>query len=204
MENVANQTQKERLAEFQAREAEVRAELERQSDLHVPSLNGQINAARRAKTRTQKIAWIRKGAATLGLIAGGIAACRRGCSACCHMPVMLLASEAQHISREIGRPLRFIPEEKRNTRPPVFRGEGYACPFLVDGDCSVYEQRPIACRTHFNLDRDALLCEHQEAVEQMPNLDVSDFSVASISILMHEGDYVAELRDFFGDQNVVL
>lgn len=204
MENVAFQTQKERLEEFRSREAQVKAALDRNSDRYLPNLNGQMKAAIAAKTRTQRISWVRKGAATIGLIAGDVAACTRGCSACCHIPVMLLASEAQHIAREIGRSLLNVPDEKRNAEPPSWRGEGHACPFLVAGECSIYEHRPIACRTHFNLDRDAYLCEHQESVEQVPNLDVSDFSVASVSILMGADDYVAELRDFFGTRTGML
>jgi Fe-S-cluster containining protein len=39
------------------------------------------------------------------------------------------------------------------------RYDGVPCRFLVGGACSIYAERPLACRTHVVVDPDNLLCE---------------------------------------------
>ena len=50
----------------------------------------------------------------------------------------------------------------RNRGVVVLQGDkfnGQPCPFLVDNQCSVYEDRPVVCRTHHSLREDASLCD---------------------------------------------
>lgn len=88
---------------------------------------------------------------------GGNVACKRGCSHCCHIAVGVMTVEAELIGKRIGRKPRTVPGRTH------FRDFDYGyhnpCTFLRDGECSIYEHRPLACRIHFNLDIDPLLCE---------------------------------------------
>ena len=101
-------------------------------------------------------------------------ACRRGCSFCCHVNVQVSIPEAVAIAEHLnGRPeqrARLLaaqpvtaglhPAERLDRRIP--------CPLLEDGACSIYEQRPRACRAHtsFNADwcEEALLCGDSAAL----------------------------------------
>ncbi len=60
------------------------------------------------------------------------------------------------------------------------------CPFLSDGICTSYEQRPIACREHL-VTSSALLCEAQQA-------DEPDVVKMPVSILECVGQLTAELE----------
>lgn len=88
----------------------------------------------------------------IGEVVAPFAACRRGCNACCHIPVHLFPIEAELIEKRTGVRRRATPAPKRD-----FTGE--PCPFLVNGECSIYEVRPLVCRRHFAMTRTAYWCE---------------------------------------------
>lgn len=89
--------------------------------------------------------------------AGPHAACKQGCSACCHQRVMMSQTEADAIGHRIGRPaVQLRPDYVAPTLHAF--GADTPCPFLVDDACSIYEHRPFVCRNYLNLDTDALLC----------------------------------------------
>ncbi len=93
--------------------------------------------------------------------------CRKGCTACCSYLLPLSAPEAMQLAGDIAE---FSPQQRdellrrfdgvcgrifASARPKSSTaeslGEWYAglqasCPFQVDGLCSIYEQRPLACR----------------------------------------------------------
>src|ERR1700688_632020 len=98
---------------------------------------------------------------TLGKAMDGISPCRSGCSHCCKMALNITPLEAEAISKATGRPLAPVSEEQFKTldEDAIRRLEGSPCPFLVDDRCSVYEVRPFACRVHYSMDRDNLLCK---------------------------------------------
>lgn len=187
-----------RWQEFLKREQAVRDELARRSEGVLELANLQLRAAAGARMYSKRkvIAWLRKAAATFEGAIAPMAACRANCSACCHVPVMLLASEAQVIGREIGRVPRDVPVERRDQAPPSWRGTGHACQFLINDHCSIYASRPIACRLLFNLDRDALLCQHQESPTLVPYADTRTFQLQAAAAAS-QNDYVADLGEFF-------
>jgi hypothetical protein len=90
-----------------------------------------------------------------------VAACRKGCNHCCHIPVAITQSEAEAIGEAIGRAPHKLARKHR--RPTHFFGYESPCPFLKSNACSIYEHRPLPCRVHFNLDKDDLLCRLDEA-----------------------------------------
>jgi hypothetical protein len=116
--------------------------------------------------------------------------------------------EADLISKAIGRPVA-IP--KATVRPEVLEDEGAVrdaearlqaghldspCPFLADNICSIYEHRPIACRTLINLDDDDLQCRHvlgEPASVPYANATV----IKGLALAAQPGCELADIRDFF-------
>lgn len=75
------------------------------------------------------------------------------------------------------------------------------CTFLVDGSCSIYEHRPLACRNQINLDRDALMCELVEgSAPQVPYADMTPHKAAYIQ-LFGFGQRYADIREWFPDKS---
>lgn len=199
VKKIQHESPEKRWSDFLTREEEVSAELERRVRPVVELMELQLDAAMRERKRstTKAILWLRKAANVWGGAISPIAACESGCSACCHISVTLLASEAAMIGKEIGRMPNEVPVEKRNARPSMRRGAGYACPFLVEDSCSIYAQRPVACRLLLNIDRDALLCQHRETQDLVPYVDARVFELRLAASANLEKDYTADIRDFF-------
>lgn len=91
--------------------------------------------------------------------------CQRGCSYCCHIQVEVSIPEVARAVEFAKK--NFSPEEisaltvraragaegargKNATTYPV-----QPCAFLVDGECSVYEARPLACRAEHSFNVEA-------------------------------------------------
>lgn len=96
--------------------------------------------------------------------------CRKGCSACCSYLVPLSIPEVLYLQDVLtlmkredrsfllemcGTPAKKILSEydplrrqKLSTISQWYAGLDLPCPFLTDGICSIYEQRPLACREH--------------------------------------------------------
>lgn len=77
--------------------------------------------------------------------------CRAGCSGCCHHHLSIFAVEAEAVREAIA----LLPENvraiiERQAHEVIKReakGEPVACPLLVENRCSIYESRPLICRT---------------------------------------------------------
>lgn len=72
-------------------------------------------------------------------------ACRRGCGWCCHQKVGAAAVEVLAIARALAdRPVeRAMLDEWTPGQP---------CAFLKDGACSIYDIRPLKCRSLWHVD----------------------------------------------------
>jgi Fe-S-cluster containining protein len=87
-------------------------------------------------------------------------ACRAGCDACCHVPVGLLAHEVLIVAQYVQA--HYAAEElealvaRAAAHRAVFAGKSNGertglrtpCVLLREGNCSIYEARPEACRSH--------------------------------------------------------
>ena len=110
--------------------------------------------------------------------AGGAVSCRVGCAACCRQLAPVAPAEARHLRRVVAamepdRQTRVfrrfgaarerlaraglielledpagVPAEGLEWLGRQYLAEGVACPFLEDERCSVYADRPTACRQH--------------------------------------------------------
>lgn len=93
--------------------------------------------------------------------------CSRGCSWCCHQLVVLTNIEDARrillLARERMDAPRFAAfEQQLRQQAAQIAALGYEqagqrnwpCPLLQDNECTVYEARPVACRTVFSPDRE--------------------------------------------------
>lgn len=139
------------------------------------SIRNLLGAGINAGTAAKKVMWMRKAADQLAKAFLPYSACRTGCSHCCHIPVKISENEAREMGKAIGR--KPVPLERHHEL--AFTGYEYPCPFLAEGACTVYEDRPAVCRTHMNLDQDELLCrlDPNGVLIPVPYLDTRLFSM---------------------------
>lgn len=84
--------------------------------------------------------------------------CKKGCTICCRLEVQVLPQEAFHIARKLrDRPNReslvaALAQHVETHRGVTDTRQRKFCPFLVEGACSIYESRPMACRKMVSLD----------------------------------------------------
>ena len=71
--------------------------------------------------------------------------CKNGCSRCCHTDISVFAVEANPI-REWFKGLDSAKKETLSARWNEPRQPG-ACAFLRNDSCTIYEARPLICRT---------------------------------------------------------
>lgn len=93
----------------------------------------------------------------LPVVNGRPIACRKGCGLCCRRPVSTLPQEAITLADYVRRTFNPLAQWKLKRRLERYtrdlqRRRRRACPFLVHGSCSVYEVRPMMCRTHHSYD----------------------------------------------------
>lgn len=114
---------------------------------------------------------------------GDDTACRKGCSHCCHIAVAIPHIEADEIAERIGVPRQTVPHTYKFKDFPY--GYSRPCTFLNEkGLCSIYEHRPMACRTHYSLAPDASMCELTEEArnEGVPYLNMGPMQILSMQI----------------------
>lgn len=81
--------------------------------------------------------------------------CKLGCDQCCHVTLSVSAIEANAIKDWFDQ----LDQEIKNNLQEIWQGEQSKgkdlaenlvspCVFLYEGKCSIYENRPIICRSH--------------------------------------------------------
>lgn len=150
--------------------------------------------------------------------AQGKTACKKGCSACCYIPVAIPSSEAKIIASAINKPLSVpahhrslsihhlinIPDAKDQIEARNHRAHnGTPCPFLIEGSCSIYEHRPIACRQQMSMDVDDLLCRLVKGqIIHVPYLNMQNVERALALHVhahyeAHTSESISDIRDWF-------
>jgi len=126
-------------------------------------------------------------------------ACKKGCMACCHYTVHLYPVEAELIERRTGY--------KRLNRPlPSKNFHGAPCPFLKDGACGIYGDRPMTCRRHIALTSTAYWCQPDRCLDNpMPIANFSAAQLALEQLVQKDGrTQILDIRQVFGERSVFL
>jgi Fe-S-cluster containining protein len=143
-----------------------------QNDLAVAAASTAHGVLRGEPTVERTVELARNAMAALSRLAEGLLArapegaiaCRAGCDHCCYQAVGVTAPEALAIfdhlkgtrsSGELARVAAKISERHATTRDLSSHDRfspDHPCPFLEEGECSIYEARPLACRGMNSLD----------------------------------------------------
>jgi Fe-S-cluster containining protein len=174
-------------------------------DVNTPRL---IKAAQQASNASQRVIWLHRAASAWSTPLMPVAACRQGCAHCCHIPVTISSIEADLIGRRVGhrpaRPAQSVQlqefEDLEDAVPALeaisASREPSPCPFLLDGACSVYDVRPMACRLLVNLDDDDLLCRLVPG-QAIPVPYANSQQLKGLFVLAQLAAPLADIRDFF-------
>jgi len=167
---------------------------------HMPHVVRKLETIRQSRRTTrQRLRELWKVADSVISNVSGLVACKRGCSHCCHCPVSISKQEAALVGHLVGRTPVDAPARKDSKH--IEWGYHNPCPFLRDGACSIYESRPLACRTFFNLDVDDLLCQLQPSLDvqmMMPQIDLRYLNETLVSIVSRDGQpHFADIREWF-------
>ena len=112
--------------------------------------------------------------------------CGAGCSGCCHHHLSVFAVEAAVLTEAIAA----LPEAQQtrirqqaiDVKEREAKGESVACPLLLDNLCSVYEARPLICRTQGL----PLLYEADDGAQEIDFCPLNFASDAAIAELQDE------------------
>lgn len=157
-------------------------------------------------SRTAKLLALRGWADAAAKEITPVTACRNGCSDCCHIAVLVSKPEAELIAERTGRKLA-SPTVQRGGDPRERTSPSYEdipwgyhnpCSLLVNGRCSIYKDRPMACRTHYNFDDDELLCKVTDSPNNnpVPYWDTADVAL-TVALVCDEHAQVADIREWF-------
>jgi len=107
-----------------------------------------------------------------GMAAAPHRACRAGCAFCCHHPVGITWLEAERLCDALDQ----LPQDQQDRIADRLAGSARGtadltwanlarqpCPLLEDDRCSVYDARPVPCRSFASFDRDACERNHRGA-----------------------------------------
>ena len=86
--------------------------------------------------------------------------CKKGCTYCCHLNVGIGSNEAKILSKHLDENqithlkkqrlvLAGLGKNEYESFPHVTDWETSACVFLKNSECSVYADRPMACRMYY-------------------------------------------------------
>ncbi len=132
-------------------------------------------------------------------------ACHKGCEWCCHQAVFANSYETHYLSEYIKS--NFSREEQQDTRECARQKNEKVkklseadilkykspCPLLIDGACSAYEARPMACRIYLSTRLETCLefFHHPENEKNYPAL--LDFPLMA-GKMMNEG-FIEALKE---------
>ncbi|QOQ83777.1 YkgJ family cysteine cluster protein [Comamonas thiooxydans] len=124
--------------------------------------------------------------------------CKKSCSHCCKQSTILIEeADALYLQEKTGKVVQYEANGPTNK-------QGVACSFLdAQGNCSVYEWRPITCRVSLSVDNPQLCAtEEERKMVQAPILyklmflgldghpEIKEKYIASRGV-------EADIRDFF-------
>lgn len=128
--------------------------------------------------------------------------CRKGCSHCCCIDVQITLFEAEYIYLATGIP--------HDLSTPLTAGHRTSCPFLSgEGACTIYEYRPLFCRTYHVLSSPEICGTPGAIVSQYGSMasDMGNILYRAVMTWIYyqveqvkghiAGNVVKDIRDFF-------
>jgi Fe-S-cluster containining protein len=118
---------------------------------------------------------------------GKPAACRKGCAWCCHQAVFAVTHEFLYLRQFVDNhsegsgQQRFIEMSRAKSDHTMMKYQEeqltfrFPCPFLLEGACSVYEARPMACRIYLSSSASACRREHEDPGDEHHFPDLYEF-----------------------------
>jgi len=167
------------------------------SELEALDLGGRSEEIYRStRSRIHKFMALNLLANKVNALVSPACACREGCSHCCNMAVSVNIMEARAIGKASGRD--YVPPSRDYFEEEVAEDRdkytGVPCPFLDENKrCMVYEVRPMACRTYFNLSNTSSICD-LATPQTTPALDTRAFAMTQVLVL---GTEYQDIRDWF-------
>lgn len=115
--------------------------------------------------------------------------CRKGCYHCCYQTVFALPFEVLALSHFIKN--NFTDREIREIKDNTSRKNGITekmsarqflhhkspCPLLREGACTVYEARPMACRTYISSSKESCITEYNNPSDLNIFPDLYEFPI---------------------------
>lgn len=158
----------------------------------LPQTIATVNASTRSKLRKIYVV-----ADDLSKAREPFVACGQGCASCCHMNVSITSAEAELLANASGRRAANVLRSPSRSADAF---SGQPCTFL-DGQsrCSVYADRPLACRKHASFFEDAGPCHPSVMNElQVPQVTFSGLDQALFVVSgERRNPILADIRDFF-------
>jgi Fe-S-cluster containining protein len=166
------------------------------SDLAAREDNIAVNVVKENSSTKSKVWKLYLLADELMKLAAPHIACGRGCASCCKMNVMISVAEADRIGNTIGRKPANVVASRFHAGAEFV---GVPCPFLNDDSCTIYQDRPLVCRTHSNFDKSAYWCAPDKMNDhEMPMVTFDGLRTALGKIAQTNALVVyADIRDFF-------
>jgi Fe-S-cluster containining protein len=124
--------------------------------------------------------------------------CRKGCSCCCWQPVFALTHEITYLNeflkenfseeevKKIVAKAKAKEEKLGSLSKEDLLNSKFPCPLLVDGACSAYPARPMACRIYLSLDFNSCQKFFDEPESQTSFPYIMDFPLKA-GRMMNEG-----------------
>lgn len=111
--------------------------------------------------------------------------CKRGCHLCCRINVTIWEAEAELIAdfcRQHDIPISkdYLQEQLKYGWREVAKTDVGWCIFLKDGECSIYEVRPLACRKYHVVSAPELCDTVKFPADQGFNVSVAVFTLPEI------------------------
>ncbi|WP_282036658.1 YkgJ family cysteine cluster protein [Saccharicrinis aurantiacus] len=125
-------------------------------------------------------------------------ACKKGCKWCCYQPVYLTTNEAlliheyMHQAFDESQRARLLTNAKQRLKKTKGLEEekkqdiSHACPFLIEGACSIYPVRPMSCRVYLSSDESSCKMKYDNPKDKSDFPKLFDF-ILRAGRYMNEG-----------------
>jgi hypothetical protein len=138
--------------------------------------------------------------------------CKKGCSYCCSMPVLMTSLEASIIEEYLienkisGYKKLDIDDiiMKKISSISDRENSGKKCPFLKYGICDIYKARPLFGKRYISLDNDIKKCRVEDKIIAFTTIiidnsyiDILKYYISTLQASEKNNAFQGDSRDFF-------